>query len=96
MTMATHSSTHSVLPRIYTEFAEMPGLRLTCRQAQRLWNLDERTCGEIFDRLVRERFLCVTDGGRYGRPPEALARLPRPRMLPARLAPPARHASQAS
>ena len=30
-----------MLRRIQGEFREMPGLRLTCRQAQRLWNLDQ-------------------------------------------------------
>src|SRR5688572_20900769 len=33
-----------MLHRIFSEYLEMPGLRLTRRQAQRLWGLDEETC----------------------------------------------------
>lgn len=32
-----------ILRRIQGEFREMPGLRLTCRQAQRLWIFLQRT-----------------------------------------------------
>jgi hypothetical protein len=31
----------ALIQRVYGEFLEMPGLRLTCQQAQRLWGLDE-------------------------------------------------------
>lgn len=30
--------------RIYSEYVEMPGLQLTCRQAQRLFGLGEHVC----------------------------------------------------
>jgi hypothetical protein len=40
----------------------MPGLRLTCRQAQRLWNLDEQTCGHVLDFLVEAKFLYMRRG----------------------------------
>ena len=33
-----------VLQRIQGEFVEMPGLRLTAAQAQRLWGLDRDVC----------------------------------------------------
>ena len=36
-----------VLQRIQGEFSEMPGLRLTPPQAQRLWGLDRATCEEL-------------------------------------------------
>lgn len=35
----------------------MPGLRLTRSQAQRLWNLDEQTCGHVLEFLVETKFL---------------------------------------
>jgi hypothetical protein len=41
-----------ILQRVYGEFLEMPGMRLTPAQAQRLWGLDERTCLLLLDYLV--------------------------------------------
>jgi len=40
----------------------MPGLRLTCRQAQRLWNLDQIVCESLLAALVDVRFLVESDG----------------------------------
>jgi hypothetical protein len=48
-----------LLRRIRGEFIEMPGLRLTFRQAQRLWGLDARTCESVLARLVGTKFLTV-------------------------------------
>jgi len=48
---------HSILERVRGEFNEMPGLRLTPEQAERLWNLDPRACGEVLARLVAMSFL---------------------------------------
>ena len=56
-----------LLQRVYGEFLEMPGLRLTCQQAQRLWGLDEPTCRELLDFLVDARFLCRPTRGAYSR-----------------------------
>ena len=36
---------------IESEYAEMPGLHLSKRQAQRLWNLDALSADAIFDAL---------------------------------------------
>jgi len=33
-----------VLQRICAEYVEMPGLRLSRKQAQRLWGLDDNGC----------------------------------------------------
>jgi hypothetical protein len=52
-----------MLRRIQGEFLEMPGLRLTCRQAQRLWNLDEVICEALLAALVDVRFLVRTTDG---------------------------------
>jgi hypothetical protein len=51
-----------ILRRIQGEFREMPGLRLTCRQAQRLWNLDQLVCESLLAALVDVRFLMECDG----------------------------------
>ena len=51
-----------LLRRIQSEFREMPGLRLTCRQAQRLWDLDQLVCESLLAALVDVRFLVERDG----------------------------------
>jgi hypothetical protein len=62
------SSRHDHLAhRIQSEYLEMPGLRLTREQAQRLWALDEATCRAILDILVDSRFLVRDADGRYKR-----------------------------
>ena len=71
-------STDIVVPRIYNEFLEMPGLRVTCQQAQRLWGLDRPTCLEILERLVNARFLCRNGRGMYARLTDGRADYPRP------------------
>lgn len=57
----------ALLQRAYCEFLEMPGLRLTCLQAQRLWALDEWTCLQLLACLVETGFLCRSARGVYGR-----------------------------
>ena len=42
---------------ISAEFQEMPGLRLTMPQAQRLWSLDGDTCAEVVAILVGRSIL---------------------------------------
>jgi len=44
--------TDALLKRIRGEFLEMPGLRLTCEQAQRLYGLDRALCQRALDWLV--------------------------------------------
>ena len=56
-----------MLQRACGEFLEMPGLRLTCLQAQRLWGLDEPTCRELLEFLVDAKFLRRSSGGMYAR-----------------------------
>jgi hypothetical protein len=68
------------LQRIYSEFLEMPGLRLTCQQAQRLWGLDEPTCRQLLDFLVESRFLCQAPHDMYARMTDGPADFPPPRM----------------
>lgn len=56
-----------LLERIQGEFAEMPGLRLTFHQAQRLWDLDASTCRRLLDALVGMGFLIRSPEGAYAR-----------------------------
>jgi hypothetical protein len=42
---------------IQSEYAEMPGMHLSKRQAQRLWNLDARSTDAIFNALEASHFL---------------------------------------
>jgi hypothetical protein len=51
------SPTPSLLNRVRNEFIEMPGLRLRCEQAQRLWNLDRTVCEMVLRSLVEAKFL---------------------------------------
>jgi hypothetical protein len=52
---------------VHAEFREMPGLRLTRQQAQRLWGLDQTTCVQLLAALVDSGFLTIMPDGRYAR-----------------------------
>ena len=56
-----------VLRRIQGEYREMPGLRLTKAQAQRLWGLDRAACDAALGALVETRFLFRNRDGAYVR-----------------------------
>ena len=60
-------TTTPLLTRIKAEFLEMPGLRLTPWQAQRLWGLDAKSCDEALNALVEGAFLHRTSSGAYSR-----------------------------
>jgi hypothetical protein len=53
----------NVTNRVRHEFLEMPGLRLTARQAARLWGLEDSICEQVIDLLVQAAFLRRTPGG---------------------------------
>lgn len=76
-------STDQILRRIRGEFLEMPGLRLTFAQAQRLWGLDADTCAQLLQSLTDQRFLHRRHDGTYARASEQADRLPAPRMAKA-------------
>lgn len=73
--MVTAPDAHHAQPRnvdfarlldiVRGEYLEMPGLRLTRRQAQRLWALDIATCDELLATLEGAQFLRRTHGGEY-------------------------------
>jgi Fic family protein len=52
---------------IRSEYLEMPGLRLTVVQAQRLWHMDRSTSTAMLGTLVDDGFLRRTDRGAYVR-----------------------------
>jgi hypothetical protein len=54
-----------LLARIRSEYLEMPGLRLTASQAQRLWCLDPETCDSLLSELVEDKFLKRSRSGEY-------------------------------
>ena len=56
-----------VLQRIQGEFVEMPGLRLTAPQAQRLWGLERDVCDALLGALVDAKFLSRTRDGAFVR-----------------------------
>ena len=66
-----------MLTRMRAEYLEMPGLRLTLEQAQRLCGVERTLCKMVLDALVDEQFLCVKSDGRYARMTDG--DLPRPR-----------------
>jgi hypothetical protein len=57
-----------LLQRIQSEFAEMPGLRLTGEQARRLWSMPEEACERIFGELERAGMLRRLADGAYCSP----------------------------
>jgi len=63
----TRPGIQDVVLRIRGEFLEMPGLRLTAQQAQRLWRLDETSCDAVLGALVDARFLARTRDGAFVR-----------------------------
>ena len=56
-----------LVQRIRAEFLEMPGLRLTVRQAKRLCGVDHGLCEAVLDALVDLKFLARHRDGSYSR-----------------------------
>jgi hypothetical protein len=57
----------ALLRRVQGEFLEMPGLRLTQAQAQRLWGLDAASSASLLASLVEAQFLFRTRNGAFMR-----------------------------
>ena len=62
-----HQPQDEVLRRVQGEYIEMPGLRLTTAQAQRLWGLDRAACDALLGALVDAKFLFRTRDGAFVR-----------------------------
>ena len=67
MMSAQQQPLDDVLRRVQGEFIEMPGLRLTIAQAQRLWGLDRNACDTLLGALVDAQFLFRTRDGAFVR-----------------------------
>jgi hypothetical protein len=65
--IAARTTSSDWLPLIRAEYLEIPDLRLTRAQFQRLWSLDNVTCDSLIQALVDEGFLRRTDAGVYVR-----------------------------
>jgi hypothetical protein len=61
----TEKRIDKLIRRIRAEYLEMPGLRLTPAQAQRLWGLTTRRCDALMRALMNARFLRRTRDGSY-------------------------------
>jgi hypothetical protein len=68
----------NLLKRIRAEYLEMPGLRLTLEQAQRLCGVERAPCQKALDALVGEEFLWVTADGHHARRTDDSIRRPYP------------------
>jgi hypothetical protein len=67
MILTSDPSTDDLLRRLKAEFLEMPGLKLTMAQAQRLWALDSTSCSMVLETLVTVNFLWRTRDGAFMR-----------------------------
>jgi hypothetical protein len=54
-----------VIDLMRMEYAEIPGLKLTFWQAQRLWNLSGEQCARALAALTASGFLAQTRDGAY-------------------------------
>ena len=72
-----------VLERLRAEYLEMPGMKLTIEQVQRLCGIEPTMCKRVLDALVRASFLCLKSDGTYLRLSEGSS--PRPRLAKAAL-----------
>lgn len=77
--------TDQILCRVRGEYLEMPGLRLTQKQAQRLLGLDEATCAELLEFLVESKFLDRSGSDSYVRRSAGAEAFPAVRMARAPL-----------
>jgi hypothetical protein len=67
MAFDARSPLPDVLQRIRGDFLEMPGLKLTLAQGQRLWGIDRTACEVALASLVSAEFLRQTREGAYMR-----------------------------
>jgi hypothetical protein len=65
--MRTATSKPEVLARLRSEYLEMPGMRLTVQQVQRLCGVERAICQWALDSLVAAKFLCANADGTYAR-----------------------------
>ena len=71
-----------VLERIRAEYREMPGMKLTAEQLQRLCGIEQSVCKPILDSLVQTGFLSLRRDGTNVRLTEWEVPLPHSRTAP--------------
>ena len=71
-----------VLERLRAEYLEMPGMKLTPAQLQRLCGVEQTICPLVLDSLVKAQFLTLKSDGTYVRLTEGRS----PPPLPAKAA----------
>jgi hypothetical protein len=69
-----------IVERVRSEYLEMPGMRLTPPQLQRLFGIAPSLCDAVLESMVQSRFLAVRPDGTYMRASDGL---PEPRMAKA-------------
>ena len=67
-----------VLDRIRAEYLEMPGMKLTPAQLQRLCGIEQTMCTLALESLVKAHFLTLKSDGTYVRLTEGRSPPPRP------------------
>ena len=67
--------------RLRAEFLEMPGLRLTAAQVERLCGVERRICQAVLDALVDAKFLRMSADGTYTRLTDGNIPHPRPASI---------------
>ena len=73
--MALHwSDVDDVVLRVRSEYMDMPGMRLTPAQAQRLWGIDAVAMRSVIQTLVETKFLRETPDGAFVRADSGRAR----------------------
>ena len=58
-------SKDEMLRRIHCDYLDMPDLRLSRPQAQRVWQLDEQTCTRLLESLTEDGLLHRGHDGMY-------------------------------
>ena len=61
------SSYGAAIERIRAEYVEMPGMRLTAEQVQRLCGVERSVCRAVMEALVEAGFLTMRADGTYAR-----------------------------
>jgi len=69
-----------IVERVRSEYLEMPGMRLTPRQLQRLCGIGPSLCNAVLESMVAARFLTVRPDGTYVRASDGV---PQPQMAKA-------------
>jgi hypothetical protein len=70
--VAVMRTIHDVIKRLRAEYLQLPGLRLTAEQVQRLCGIERMMCQSVLDALVNAGFLCARSDGTYTRVTEGV------------------------